>query len=109
MHGNIFGRFYPLFYSLLSDKSEASYDINFSNIILNLVSVKHVICDFEKALINSIREKFKGVKIYGCLFHFGQMIWRNIQEKGLTNAYKYNNDVCKAIKMLAVHLFQFLT
>ncbi|KAG0416665.1 hypothetical protein DMUE_6435, partial [Dictyocoela muelleri] len=33
---------------------------------------------------------FKNIKVKHCLFHFGQSIWRKIQNTGLSNLYKNN-------------------
>ena len=34
-------------------------------------------CDFETAIINSIRSVFKNVRIIGCYFHYKQSLLRN--------------------------------
>ncbi len=44
--------------------------------------------NFEKGLINSIKSVFPEAEVFGCNFHFGQMIWRKIQGLGLSNFYK---------------------
>ena len=47
----------------------------FKNTIIN--------CDFEKSLINSIRDEFKGVKIYGCYFHCIKALWKKSSDLSL--------------------------
>jgi len=69
-----------------------------------------ILTDFESGTIKSIRKLFpnvvhKGndssrapsilnnfVQFVGCLFHFGQCIWRRLQAEGLKN--KYHEDKC---------------
>lgn len=105
VHGLIFGRFYPLYYNLLTDKTEISYLSTFTKILPFFNNPSYIICDFEIALINAITKKFPGTKLNGCIFHFGQILWRNIQNRGFSVPYKNNINVKKAIKMLACLTF----
>lgn len=59
--------------------------------------------DYEMATINSIKDNFPGVHIHGCLFHFGQCLWRQIQSCGLQSWYNdpSNSMVIKMIQALA--------
>lgn len=41
---------------------------------------RQVVCDFESALINAVRDWFPGVKIIGCLFHFKQVCQRKMKK-----------------------------
>ena len=43
---------------------------------------QRVTCDFELALIKSIKFHFPTATIKGCLFHFGQCIWKNVNING---------------------------
>jgi hypothetical protein len=47
--------------------------------------------DFESAVWRAIPEVFPDVTVRGCGFHWGQAVWRKIQEIGLQSSY--NNDV----------------
>ncbi|KAL8570351.1 hypothetical protein ACOMHN_035769 [Nucella lapillus] len=50
--------------------------------------------DFEKAAIKAIHSVFgEHVRIRGCFYHLCQATWRKVQEVGLTNAYKDNDQV----------------
>jgi len=60
---------------------------------------KYIILDFEKALINAAEKVFLSSKNYNCLFHFGQSIWRWIQNKGLVTEYKTNKNFKISIKL----------
>jgi hypothetical protein len=93
----------PLVYALMSSKSEEIYTrmfqelndyANDNNIILN---PKFIITDFEKASINASGREFPSSINKGCLFHFGQNIWRKIQEVGL--AGKYGSDIKLSLKL----------
>jgi hypothetical protein len=46
-----------------------------------------IVVDFEKSLFNGISKVFKNCKMSGCLFHFGQSIWREIQSLGISENY----------------------
>eukprot|EP00644_Phytophthora_capsici_P012662 jgi/Phyca11/113211/e_gw1.23.476.1 len=37
-------------------------------------------CDFERGLINAVRDQFPDATIIGCLFHFKQAVRRNMQK-----------------------------
>ncbi len=43
--------------------------------------------------------------ISGCLFHFGQCIWRHIQDCGLTKKYHDDNDFHLNVKKLIALAF----
>jgi hypothetical protein len=95
----LFGRYMPLCYILLSDKSEESYNESFEQ--LNLMvgfNVKNIICDFEVALINAASKIFKDAKIFGCSFHFGQSVWRKVQSLKLSHDYKHNKEIKTVIR-----------
>lgn len=96
MQTKIFNRFYPLAYIILTNKQENLYKVAFSKLkeLVNL-SPFRVITDFEIALMNSITFVFD-VPSTGCFFHFSQMIWRKIQNLGLTSLYK-NNRLFKTL------------
>ncbi len=49
--------------------------------------------DFELAAIASIRDLFPGVVITGCYFHFGQALYRRLQQEGLQNAYAEEDGI----------------
>ena len=48
----------------------------------------YVVCDFEPAPIKAFRLLFPQIEIGYCLFHFGQIVWRKIQDLGLSKKYK---------------------
>lgn len=46
-------------------------------------SVTSFVVDFETGMWNGLRSVFDNPVIHGCAFHFGQALWRKVQEKGL--------------------------
>ncbi len=62
-----------------------------------------VFIDFESAVINTVTQLFPEARIRGCLFHFAQAIWRNVQKAGLTVRYKddeaFNRVVRRALAL----------
>lgn len=60
--------------------------------------VQAVVADFELAFWQAIRKVLPGVSQRGCVFHFTQAVWRNIQEVGLQVAYTKDeavNRICR--------------
>jgi hypothetical protein len=43
--------------------------------------------DFEKSMINALRYHFPYCKIFGCLFHFAQNVFKKIINLGLATRY----------------------
>ncbi|KAG3068299.1 hypothetical protein PI125_g23447 [Phytophthora idaei] len=39
-----------------------------------------ITCDYERAVINAVRDQFPDSKIVGCLFHVKQAVWRRMQK-----------------------------
>lgn len=85
----LFGKFYPLVFILMSSKQESAY-INAFNTVKNIVNVnfKCIVVDFEIGLKNSASSVFKGCEVYGCSYHFGELVWRNLQKCGLSGKQK---------------------
>ena len=44
--------------------------------------------DFKAAAWAAFREAFPGTDVRGCSFHWGQAVWRHIQELGMQQAYQ---------------------
>ena len=75
--------FVPVFYILLTSKTEAIYRIALSWVKLTSnykIRPKSITCDFEKALHNAIAFEFPQTYVNGCLFHWKQAICRKVKE-----------------------------
>lgn len=98
---------YPIVFAFLPNKKMETY-IRMFRLILNVIPewrpVK-VNVDFESAAISALREVFPLVEIHGCLFHMKQCMWRKVQELGLTNEYRENEEVRLHIRMCAALAF----
>lgn len=106
VYGQVFNRILPLAFILSSFKKEESYQ----KILLKLREIvnltpKHIYIDFEYALYNSVKSVNRESEIHGCIFHFGQSIWRNVQKLGLCNDYLKCPEVKKAIKRIMTLVF----
>jgi len=108
IHAVYSGEIIPLAYVLLPDKKEVTYNKMFQA----LKSLKFDLCpksfttDFEKAAMNSIKNEFPSTEIHGCFFHFSQVVWRKIQNYGLTT--KYIEDVNFALQVRKLIALAFI-
>ena len=98
----------PLVYGLLIGKSSNDYNFFFQKILeQDNFQPDSIMTDFETGTIKSVKEMLPNVLhkgnfssihekkqlkhfLIGCLFHFAQAVWRQVQSKGLTT--KYNED-----------------
>ncbi|XP_076061593.1 uncharacterized protein LOC143037341 [Oratosquilla oratoria] len=73
---------------------------NFLSENLNPVTVT---IDYERAALSSLKACFPNTIIYGCFFHFGQCLWREIQRSGLQTWYSDpgNAIIVKSFQALA--------
>lgn len=63
---------------------------------MNIVP-KVCILDFENAAISNLRSNYENVVLQGCHIHLGQIIHREVQERGLTS--RHARDVKFYFKM----------
>ena len=96
----------PLVYCITKHKHEATYNAiwHFLKLERNL-NPESIMLDFERAALNSIQKHFPHCHINGCLFHFGQCIWRKIQSDGLVNWYTESLENALLIKSLQALAF----
>ncbi|XP_028166393.1 uncharacterized protein LOC114357115 [Ostrinia furnacalis] len=96
----------PLVYCLLTDKTEESYLVfirelrSFAAEYEYELNPRHIVTDFEIAIINIIRIDFPDAHHQGCLFHLGQNVWRQIQRSGLASRYGSDSDFSLKLRHL---------
>lgn len=105
------GKMFPLIFALLPDKSATTYERLFGLIkqraqALGLdFSPPKVQTDFEQALLRAVRQSFPQARTLGCLFHYGQAIWRKIQALGGAVQYREENSVHSYFRRCAALTF----
>jgi hypothetical protein len=97
----------PVVYSLLPDKSAQTYRRMFEIIQraatrLNLQFKPRAFqIDFEIAMEVAILNVFgPETDVKGCLFHFGQSVWRKTQKPAIQKAYTENDEVKRLVRRL---------
>ncbi|KAE9524466.1 hypothetical protein AGLY_015187 [Aphis glycines] len=90
LHCFVMGVMVPMVYALLPNKSTNTYTRMFN--IIKEAALRNDLAfkpktfqiDFEIGMIVAIRDSFGyNIEIKGCLFHFGQSIWRQVQKVAL--------------------------
>lgn len=101
VHGWCFNKSFSICYILMKSRTEDCYFKVFKQLkdLLNLEPTL-IITDMEKALLNGLVKNFRHCRSELCLFHFGQAIWRRLNELGLSNKYKNDIEFKEAIKMI---------
>ena len=97
------GAFVSVCYCWLPDKKMESYMICFHMIKQCLAqrnlpfNITKVTSDFELAILKALVAVWK-VQLRGCNFHFGQCLWRFVQEHGMATVYKENENFNDFVK-----------
>lgn len=108
IHALVGGQTYPLIYSLLPDRKQATYE-RLLTLIKNAAEQQgnifqpHTIqADFERAFHNAVSVVFPLCQIKGCYFHYTQAIWRNTQRHGLATLYRDDPEVNRLVRRAAI-------
>lgn len=93
IYGKICRNSVPLAFSLLRNKTKESYKQLFKMLKekISFIKLKLLILDFEEAVILAAKESFPILNIRFCMFHFGQVFYRNIQKYVFSS--RYNADL----------------
>ncbi|EEQ81347.1 hypothetical protein NCER_102255 [Vairimorpha ceranae BRL01] len=86
IHFSYHQEFMLLLYVLLPGKSLSDYNrmiCEVKSLLLNQFKIKNLICDFEISIRLAFKNNFPGINISHCLFHFGQILWRNLAKNHL--------------------------
>ena len=107
IHGFINGEVFPAIYALIHERTEDIYRSLLQEILtlksgLNPVSI---VVDFELAAIRAFQHTFQAATVTGCMFHFGQCVWRKLQSEGLSARYRDEPDFALRVKCLLALAF----
>lgn len=87
-------------YAFLSNKSQSLYEEMLQALLDTCErhdlypDPEYIVTDFERAVVQAITVVLgPDVQKHGCFYHLTQATWRKIQELGLSNLYKENEDV----------------
>ena len=86
-----------VFQEILNLLEEYSLEVNFKD--------KIITCDFEKSLLKAIRINFKGIRIYGCYFHYVKALWKKARKLGLTKTKIINKIKLLYLLLKFIHLY----
>lgn len=93
----------PLCFMYMSGRKKKDY-IEVLKEILELLprppAVLQIVSDFERALWKATADITPWVNHRGCSFHWGQSVWRRIQDIGLATAYSSDESVYKYCRQL---------
>lgn len=110
LHADVEGTIFPLVFSLLHNKTSATYRRLFS-LFRTAVSERQSaltpetwMIDFEVTARNAVGGIFPNTTIRGCFFHYTQCIWRKVQNCGLTTEFRENEEFHRLVRRAAVRL-----
>ena len=87
----------------MTGKSGALYKAVFKKIKEELpdsVNPKMVMCDFEAALLNGLKEIFPEADVTGCWFHFSQCIFKHTVHFGLKACFVENEEFTMWVQLV---------
>ena len=92
----------PLMFVLMSRRTKQDYVkvLEYIRDLLPSACVTSVVMDFEAGVWGAFREVYNGIKIRGCVFHWTQAIWKQIQDKGLAPTYRKRKNTAKFLREL---------
>ena len=61
--------------------------------------------DFERAVLNSVRQVYPNTEFKGCFYHLSSNTWKNIQNLGLQNHYQDDENFALWLRMLSALVF----
>ncbi|CAF1249125.1 unnamed protein product [Adineta steineri] len=89
----------PCVFALLPDKFESTYLDLFSILIKKIMEISNIIrlecitIDYELAVKNVFCKHFPHVEVKGCLFHYGQALFRKFVSLNLTTPFKEDESL----------------
>ena len=64
-----------------------------------------VLMNFERAALNSVHQVYPNTEFKGCFYHFSSNVWKHIQNLGLQNHYKDDENFALWLCMLSALAF----
>ncbi|CAM4948109.1 unnamed protein product [Rotaria socialis] len=101
----------PLIFCLCEHKNYETYKLIIKVLKTAVINLKldlkpvYWMSDYESALTKAIKEEFPNTQLLGCAFHFSQAIYRNIQGKGLQDAYQNLEVVRQVLRQIMALAF----
>lgn len=101
------GGVHPLIYALLPNKQEKTYTNLFKmlNQLKPGLNPTSISCDFEQAILKSIKTEFPSTEIYCCFYHFSKNIYKKWCDLGIVSNYRNNSDFSILVKMVVALTF----
>ncbi|CAI6376617.1 unnamed protein product [Macrosiphum euphorbiae] len=101
------GGVHPLIYALLPNKQEKTYTHLFKmlNQLKPGLNPTSISCDFEQAILKSIKTEYPNTEIYGCLYHFSKNVYKKLCDLGIVSSYRNNSDFSIFVKMVVALTF----
>lgn len=101
------GGVHPLIYALLPNKQEKTYTHLFKmlNQLKPGLNPTSISCDFEQAILKSIKAEYPNAEIDGCLYHFSKNVYKKICDLGVVSNYRNNADFSILVKMVVALTF----
>ena len=107
IHAAYNGKVIPCIYSLLPNKSEATYTSLLQRIQCLKPTLKptSITVDFDKAMLSSIKTVFPETIIKGSFFHLCQCIYGKIQQSDLSSLFASSPDFSLRMRMISALAF----
>jgi len=94
----------PLCFVLMSAKRKKDYKAVLSVVREKMTErpvVEKIVTDFEKSLWKAVEKIIPGAKHTGCVFHWAQAVWRQMQAvSGLKAQYKRREDAYRTLRLV---------
>ena len=105
--GEKLGAVHPILYALLPDKKQQTYERMFGMIVDKNPSFRpsQFSCDFEIAVINSLKLVFPNARINGCFFHLSNNLYKKVVRFNLAILYGNDPNTAMNVKMILALAF----
>lgn len=102
IHGMYHDRVVPLIFALMHRRRVAEYRQVF---FAYQTEVSLTASDFDNALLIAAETKFPHTHLLGCLFHFCQSMWKQVQRQELVRGYQGNADIRNIVRKVMALAF----